>query len=258
MPSAHLPEPLAALPADLLPYATRTLPGLLLIAACWLLVRPVRDPLPRIVLLILGFVLVRDAMTPAGLWRVGAVGPVPWLRFAPEPALLAALGAVTLAATALLLRADRDLARLVRWGRMDWSTLGWGLGGGLLAAAPVLALSAAWPLDERGGAVALTVLPALAFFVLAGNLAEEVLFRGLLQGRAEWDTGPRRAAVLSAVAFAACHAFLASTVTGVGWPLLAFTLYEGLICAFLRNSRGVAAAALAHALAIFLLGSALL
>jgi hypothetical protein len=46
-------------------------------------------------------------------------------------------------------------------------------------------------------------------------------------------------------------------VTDLGWPLLAFTLYEGLICAFLRLRSGVIAAALAHGTAIFLLTSAL-
>jgi hypothetical protein len=46
-------------------------------------------------------------------------------------------------------------------------------------------------------------------------------------------------------------------VTDVGWPLLLFTLYEGLICAFLRMYRGVIPAACAHGVAIFLLGSGL-
>ncbi|MCG5219483.1 hypothetical protein [Streptosporangium sp. KLBMP 9127] len=55
----------------------------------------------------------------------------------------------------------------------------------------------------------------------------------------------------------ACHVFLASTVTVVGWQLLAFTLYEGLICAFLRLRSGVIAA-LAHGIAIFLLAGALI
>jgi membrane protease YdiL (CAAX protease family) len=131
------------------------------------------------------------------------------------------------------------------------------VGGGVLAAAPTLLLSLATPLSARGGAVAVTLLPVLLLFSLAGNLAEEVLFRGFLQGRLERDAGPVRAAVLSAVLFAACHAFLASTVTDVGWPLPAFTLYEGLICAFLRLRGGVIPAALAHGTAIFLLASGL-
>ncbi|MFE0687000.1 CPBP family intramembrane glutamic endopeptidase [Streptomyces xiamenensis] len=244
--------------SDLLTYALRILPGLGLLAFCYLLTRPLGDPLPRIAVLILGFVLVRDAMTPAGLWHIGTAGAVPWLRFTPDPALLVVCGTLTLTTTALILRTDHRLAALVPWGRADLRTLCWGLGGGLLAAAPVLALAAARPLDERGGTVALSLLPALAFFALAGNLAEEVLFRGLLQTRLEAVTGHTRATLLSAALFAACHVFLASTVTDVGWPLLAFTLYEGLICAHLRNHRGVLAAALAHALVIFLLSSALL
>ncbi|PJE95389.1 CPBP family intramembrane metalloprotease [Streptomyces carminius] len=242
---------------DLSAYTARVLPGLLSVAVCFTLVRPGRDPLLRIALLILGFLLLRDAMTPAGLWRLGAAGPVPWLRFTSDGRVLVILGVATVAVTALVLRADRELSALVRWGRPDLPTLGWGLGGGLLAAAPVLLLAVFQPLSERGGPVSPAVLPALAFFALAGNLAEEVLFRGMLQEHLERRHGPVRAALLSGLLFAACHSFLASTVTDTGRPLLLFTLHEGLICAFLRNTRGVAAAALAHGLAVFLLGSGL-
>ncbi|WP_308416834.1 CPBP family intramembrane glutamic endopeptidase [Streptomyces sp. AJS327] len=253
-------DPLASVAPDLpllLDYAARVLPGLVLVAGCFLLAGPLRDPLARIALLIGGFVLVRDAMTPVGLWRVGTTESVPWLRMLADPALLLALGGGTLAATWAVLRADRRLSALVVWGRADLPTVACGLGGGLLAAAPVLALSATVPQGERGGAVAASILPVLAFFTLTGNLAEEVLFRGLLQGRLATEMSGAQAAVCSALAFAACHAFLASTVTDAGWPLLVFTLYEGLICAFLRLRRGVLAAALAHGSAIFLLAAAL-
>jgi len=47
-------------------------------------------------------------------------------------------------------------------------------------------------------------------------------------------------------------------VTDAGPPLLLFTLYEGLICAFLRMHRGVVPAVIAHGLAIFLIGAGLL
>ncbi|MEO3804187.1 CPBP family glutamic-type intramembrane protease [Nonomuraea sp. B1E8] len=88
-------------------------------------------------------------------------------------------------------------------------------------------------------------------------LPDLLTYGGFLQGRLEQHAGAVRAASLSALLFAACHAFLASTVTDVGWPLLAFTLYEGLICAFLRLRPGVIAAALAHGITIFLLAAAL-
>ncbi|MGI5268348.1 CPBP family glutamic-type intramembrane protease [Nonomuraea sp. CA-218870] len=236
---------------DLLAYTVRVLPGLLLIGACFALAR---EPLLRIVALVLGFVLIRDAMTPLGFWRVGTAGPVPWLRFTDAPGILLVFGAATLALTATVLRLDDDLRALVRWGRPVTAIPG--LAGGALIAAPVLLLSLSTPVAERGGPVAASLLPALLFFALAGNLAEEVLFRGFLQGHLERSgPGPVRAALLSAVMFAACHAYLASTVTDLGWPLPVFTLYEGLICAFLRLRHGVVAAALAHGVAIFLLSA---
>ncbi|GAA4906667.1 membrane protease YdiL (CAAX protease family) [Nonomuraea thailandensis] len=243
---------------ELLAYGARTLPGLLLIGGCFALARGERDPLLRIVTLILGFVLIRDAMTPLGFWRLGVAGGAPWLRFTGQAGILLLFGLGTVLLTAGLLRADAGLRSLVRWGRFGPAAAGWGVGGGVLAAAPVVLLSLPTPLSGRGGAVAVTLLPVLLLFSLAGNLAEEVLFRGFLQGRLEQQFGAVRAALLSASLFAACHVFLASTVTDAGWPLLAFTLYEGLICAFLRLRSGVVAAALAHGTAIFLLAAALI
>ncbi|WP_246064161.1 CPBP family glutamic-type intramembrane protease [Nonomuraea longispora] len=141
-----------------------------------------------------------------------------------------------MALTAAVLKPDSGLRSPVRWGRLTPLTLAWDVGGGMLAAAPVL-------------------LPGLA-----GDIAEEVLFRGFLEGRLERQACAVRGVAVDPV-FAACHAchafqaFQASTVTEVGWPLLAFTRYEGLICAFLRLQSGVIAAALAHGLAIFLLAA---
>lgn len=240
---------------ELFDYTLRVLPGLALIAACFLLARSEQDPMLRILVLILGFVLIRDAMTPEGLWRIGAEGGVPWLRFADDPGLLVILGTATLAATGALVWFAPGLRALVRWGRFDLPTIALGVGGGILAAGPILCLSGTSPVEARGGAVMVSVLPAVLFMAMAGNLGEEVLFRGFLQGRLEQSLSPVRAAVLSGTLFAACHAFLASTLTDVGLPLLLFTLYEGLICAFLRMRRGVIPAACAHGLAIFLLAS---
>lgn len=242
----------------LLDYGMLVLPGLALMVLCFWLARSSRDPLLRILVLILGFVLIRDGMTPTGLWEFGVSGrSAPWLRMTDSPLILVSFGMGSLVLVALTLR-DRALRSLVVWGDARLSTLALGLAGGLLAAAPVVLLSLGTPIQERGGTVALGALPALAFMALAGNLGEEVFFRGYLQGRLEQDMAPVRAAVLSGVLFAACHSYLASTVTQVGWTLLAFTLWEGLICAFLRLRWGVIPAALAHGTAIFLLASGLL
>ncbi|OAV59821.1 CPBP family intramembrane glutamic endopeptidase [Enteractinococcus helveticum] len=239
-------------------YSLAVLPGLVLIMACFWLARTDTDPLLRIVMLVLGFILIRDGMTPAGLWDFGLVnGVVPWIRMTDNAAILMMLGAASLLLVALTL-ADKTLRALIWWGKFNLSTLALGIIGAILVVAPLFVLTAGQPLETRGGAVALSVIPALAFMTLCGNLFEEVLFRGYFQGRLLKAMSPARAAVLSGLFFAACHAYLATTVTEVGWPLLAFTLWEGLICAFLRMRRGVIPAALAHGLAIFLLSSGLI
>ncbi|MDO5644512.1 MAG: CPBP family intramembrane metalloprotease [Dermabacter sp.] len=244
--------------ATLLGYGALLIPGLMLLALCFWLARSDRDPLMRIVVLILGFILIRDAMTPTGLWEFGVVeGIVPWLRMTDNAWVLVAFGLGSLLLVISTLR-DERLRALVQWGSLNLRTIGLGILGGALAAAPILAFSWGQPIEMRGGMVAVGVLPALAFMALAGNLGEEVFFRGYLQGRLEQAMPAVRAALLSAIIFAACHAYLATTVTDVGWPLLAFTLWEGIICAFLRMYRGVIPAAIAHGLAIFLLASGLL
>lgn len=244
--------------SELSPYLLRIAPGMLLIIACFLLTTPHRDPLLRIVALILGFVLMRDAMTPAGFWSFGVSGGAPWLRFVDDPTLLVVFGVSVLLLTGLLLWRVPSLAALVRWGTADPVSLAAGVGAGLAIAVPFVLLAAGTPIEERGGAVAVGFLPVLLFFSLAGNLGEEVLFRGFLQGWLQRVYSPTRAAVTSGALFAACHAFLASTVTDVGWPLLVFTLVEGLVCAFLCQWRGVIPAAVAHGVAIFTLASGLI
>jgi membrane protease YdiL (CAAX protease family) len=241
----------------LLDYGLLLIPGLVLLVVTFWLARSDSDPLLRIVVLILGFILIRDAMTPAGLWEFGVVGgTVPWMRMSSDPFVLVAFGVGSIALVIATLR-DRALRELVKWGKPTVATIALGLGGGILAAAPIIALSFWQPIDERGGEVALAILPALAFMALAGNLGEELFFRGYLQGRLEQAMTPVRAALLSGFLFAACHAYLATTVTDVGWPLLAFTLLEGLICAFLRMRWGLIPAAIAHGVAIFLICSGL-
>ena len=175
-------------------------------------------------MLILGFILIRDAMTPLGLWRLGTVGGVvPWLRFTTDTTLLAALGVATLVLTAWVLASDQRLRALIPRQRPDLAAIGLGIAGAAAAAGPVIAIASHWPPAARGGAVALSAVPVILFFCLAGNLFEEVLFRGLLQTRLAQAMSPVRAALLSGLLFAACRIFLASTVTDLGWPLLVFT-----------------------------------
>ncbi|WP_293698244.1 CPBP family intramembrane glutamic endopeptidase [uncultured Agrococcus sp.] len=241
---------------DLLSYALLIAPGAALIVLAFLLARSA-NPLLRIMMLILGFILIRDAMTPAGLWEFGLAGPAPWLRMSDNPIVLITFGLGSLALVAATLT-DKKLRSLVRWGRMRPVPIIAGFVGGLLAAGPFVLLSLGTPIVERGGEVALATLLPLAFMAYAGNLGEEVFFRGYLQGWLEREMSKLRAALASGVIFAVCHVFLATTVTDVGWPLLLFTLVEGLICALLRMRWGVIPAAIAHGTAIFVMASGLL
>lgn len=151
------------------------------------------------------------------------------------------------------------LARLVVWVRGDpRAGILAGVMTSFLIALPVAGLNASRPAQEQGAALSATIYPALLFFSLAGNLYEEVLFRGYLQGYLEHHMSPVRAAFLSGVGFAFFHMFLATTVTHVGGQVLVFALYEGTLCAFLRNKWGVAASTVAHGGGIFLIASGLL
>jgi hypothetical protein len=158
-------------------YLLRVLPGLVLGAAV-LLLRPRR--IVRVGVYLFFFILLRDAMTPVGLWSLGTEGFF-WLRIAPSPAFLILFG--------------------------------------ILSTAAMVAVYALGYLAERRSRLV--------------------------------------AGVGSGLAFAFCHVFLASTVTGTGIPLLAFTVWEGVIAGLVGAWFGVIPATLTHGGAIFLLASGL-
>lgn len=241
-------------------YVLRVLPGLAVLGAVWFLLRGRHrdDVVLRVVVAILGFVLIRDAMTPEGFWGFGLTSAsVPWIRFADDGVLLVVLG-LTSVATVWLLTRDGALRALVDWGKPDWRALLTGLAGAAVVLAPFALLYTGVPVTGRGGTVPASLLPALAVLAYGGNLLEEVLFRGFLQGHLARHHSAARTVLLSGLFFAAGHVFLASTVTDVGWPLLLFTLVEGLVCAEVARRQGVLAATVTHGTVIFVMASGLL
>lgn len=219
-------------------------PGVLL-CGLWFWLTPKNQTGMRILILLLGFVLVRDAMTPQGLWSLTDQAQI---GFIANPLILAALGLLSLALVGLLACLAPALWALVVWRK---GNLAGGLVLGLLAGI-VIGL----PLrlyQGNGFDVDMLWLGGLLVLAYGGNALEEVLFRGVLQGYLEQHTSALRAALGSAVAFAACHGFLALSVTQVGWPILAFTLLEGVVCATLRMRYGVIAAIAAHGTIILLM-----
>lgn len=242
---------------DLFSYFIRIAPGLIIILAAFFLL-PKKQLLAKIFLLIFAFVLMRDAMTPVGFWSFNITESTMWLRFIDSPLILFVLGILSLGAAVSLLLV-RDFRSLVRWGDVrSWRTYVFGLLAGLLVASPWIVLGFNVPLEARGGAVAIGLLPALLFMALAGNFLEELLFRGFLQSYFEKHMKSIRAAVVSGLIFAVAHIFLASTVTSLGWPLLVFVLVEGLACAFVYRTYGLLSATIVHGVAIFMLASGLL
>ena len=242
--------------SQLIDYLVRVTPGFALgLALLGLIPRTLAGA--RLCIHIGLFILVRDAMTPVGLWRIGT-GPAFWLRLASDPAVLIALALASLGLVIGTKQLEPSLARSIVWwqGSRPLAALA-GLGCALLIALPVIALAYGVPIDARGGAVPPTVLVPLLIFSLCGNAYEELLFRGFLQGWLTQHTSAGRAVLLTGLAFAFGHVYLASTVTGAGVLVLAFTAYEGLICAELRRRFGLWSAVLAHGGGIFIVATGL-
>ena len=255
-------------------YGMRITPGIAALLAL-LLVLPRRAPGLRVVVYIGIFVVIRDAMTPTGLWSFGTEGFF-WLRFIDSAPLLLGFAAGSTVLVAAMLFAEPQWRRRIEWlrlppgrstGELSGSASGAlgavglaaGLAGAVLTAAPLLLIYSGVPVETRGGEVAAVLLPAIAATALLGNLYEELLFRGFLQDYLQKDLGmrPLRAAITSGLAFGAGHSFLAVTVSSVGAPLLLFATYEGILAGLIRMRWGLIPAVLSHGGAIFLLAGGL-
>lgn len=238
----------------IIPYITRIIPAVAVIGLL-ILFLPKKSIEFRITAYILLFLVTRDAMTPAGLWRFGAEGFF-WLRFSENGAALLILGALSAGLAAMILLFDAEARHLIVWWRgARIPAIVSGIAGAFIVFLPFVFLYAGSDLQSRGGMVAAGLIAPIAVMAFAGNFLEETLFRGFFQGIMETHTGSVRAALASGVMFAAGHVFLAVTLTSIGWPILIFTLYEGTVAALVRMRFGLAAATLTHGGAIFLLAS---
>ncbi len=237
-------------------YLERVGPGICLLVLFFLFVRP--GPNLRIVMYIFAFVLVRDAMTPLGLWSFGAVNGALWIRLSADPAFLVVFGIASLLLVMGLYALDKKNRHHLAWfqnGRLTGIFAG--IAGALIIVVPCALLYHGIEIELRGGPVASALLPATFVFALLGNFLEEGLFRGYVLGWLKNTHGPMIAGTGSGLVFALCHVFLATTVTGVGVPLLAFTVWEGMIAGLVGARFGIVPASLAHGGAIFILGSGL-
>ncbi|MNM08586.1 CAAX amino terminal protease self- immunity [compost metagenome] len=222
-----------------------------LVCAALLLAVPGTVPLLRVLVHILFFVLARDAMTAHGYWQVAAGG----LRFTAPPLVLLALGIMSLGLLVGTCWLESEARRQIRWlGMRPALSVLLGVAGACVIVAMASGLKALAGLPSLAP-VAPSLLPMLLGFALAANCYEELLFRGLLQQQLRAWLPAWRAALVSGLLFGLCHAFLATTVTQVGAPILVFTVIEGVVAGLVYCRAGFLGASLAHGLAIFALAA---
>lgn len=232
----------------------RIFPGMA-VAALMLILIPRKLLFFRISIYIMIFIFIRDAMTPAGLWSFGTEGFF-WIRFVQDPATLILFGLSSIGFVFAMNRIDPACGELIEWiSRDKIKALLTGAAGAVLVVLPVAVYYMNIDISIRGGVVPSAMIPAIFIISFGGNFYEEALFRGYVQGYLEKkeSIGRMKAAVISGVMFSFCHIFLASTVTSIGYPILIFALYEGIIAAFVRMKYGMIPATITHGGAIFLL-----
>ncbi len=240
----------------LVQYVMKVLPGLLAAGLLFVFIRPERKL--RIVLYILMFVLVRDAMTPMQLWFIGKTKGVLWIRILSNPSFLVLFAVCSLIIVLLLTVFDRENSKHISWysdTRIIASFFGF-VGAGIVVL-PYFFLYRGIDIGLRGGAVPAGLLIPLLIFAFCGNLVEELLFRGYVISCIVSSRSILYKGFLSGLVFAVCHVFLATTVTDVGIPLLVFTLWEGTIAGIIGVRYGLIPATLTHGGAVFLLSSGL-
>lgn len=238
-------------------YLLMLIPGLVLAVVLFLFLNRAH-PLLHLFLFVAVFIFTRDAMTPLGLWSIGREGFL-WIRFIDDRIALLILGFSSIGLVFLMQTISPELATRVEWFEGNNRALGIlvGILGAVVASLPLILAYVVLgvPMESRGGAVPLQLLPFVLFIALSANLYEEVLFRGYMYG---WLTGeesmkPAPAGLLSGVFFSFGHVFLAYNVTNVGISVLVFALWEGCLAGLVRSWFGVIPAVLTHGLAVFLL-----
>jgi membrane protease YdiL (CAAX protease family) len=254
---------------DLVGYAIRVAPAIVLVVALYLLMRGEKALPLRIMVVVVGFLVIRDTLITFGVWGYGlANGWLPYVRFVHDPFLVTYFAVGSVLTAAILVVIERDGYKLLWWGRFNWRAIVWGLGGGLVIGG-VLALAYTFggvPLAQRGGPLAHDMLWPMVAVAIFGNLTEDVLVRGYIQGYLGTVLSPVRAAIGSGLFYAFFHLFLAIEIITVfpmpglhlGIPILVFALFDGLVCAFVRMKAGLIPAAVSHGLGVLVLATGLI
>ena len=221
----------------------------------------------RVAVLMVMVVVLRDSLTPTGIWSFGGGRGGYWLRFSDDWVVLAALSAAGLLFFAFLNAWQADLCSVVVWRKRGSAlvtgmlslacacvgVLPFGLLNLVLRSGPAAAsgTTLTWTLPPPPAL--LVLFPANLAFASIGSLLEELLFRGMVQGLLEPAMGVHGSIAPSALLYTLAHGFVASAVSDMGLPVYAFSLWLGLVLGKLRAERGTAPCVLAHALVLVVL-----
>ena len=177
-------------------YARYLAPGVLLFGL-WFALTPRALSALRILILLMAFVLLRDALTPLGIWSLSGEMQI---AFSGNAFVLAALGGLSLLSIVVLARIAPELWQWVR-GTIGNPAVG-------LAVALAVGCLIGVPLRLYQGIEASAIpgywvwLPGMVVLAYGANALEEVLFRGFLQGYLEQQVTPLRAALERAASVA--------------------------------------------------------
>ena len=223
----------------------------------WTLIFQIPEPIYPLSLFLqfFSFIYVRDALLPAGLWTIRAEleTGVFEMKFIEDIYALSALCVLCIFNAGLMYYTNKVVLPLKSMRIELLRNCAVGVGFSLLIYYPVYLYRQLSPMVVLSNLQNNPPLSAAVLGIcLCGNLVEEVLYRGFLARYLKsYGVSMLRSIFIQASMFAVLHMYLAFIVTDVGVPVLVFTFYEGLICAYLENRYGLAASTVAHGLAIF-------
>ena len=195
------------------------------------------------------FIFARDAMIPTGLWTITRDMQMKFTSDAPALIIIALL---SLFCACLMYMVNKTYTPVTLFRSTPLISVCAGVIISLVICFPVYLLRKLQAADQLQSNLGVGLILANLGICLAGNLTEEILYRSFLASYFKGiGISATRSMLLQASTFAVCHIYLAFVLTKTGIPIIVFTFYEGLLCAYLEHWHGLVSSALAHGLAIF-------
>jgi hypothetical protein len=210
---------------------------------------------------LLVFIFVRDSMITTGCWSIKSNLE---MKFIENPSFLYIVSVLCLCQTFLIYFVNCKYLQIVMTRTYISKNLLFGCGGALLIYLPVFIFKNVIG-AKHDSSFDFNLIFANLCIALTGNFTEEILFRSyLISYLKSLNTtssisgdiiSNTQCIMLSGLAFAAFHVYLAYIVTETGTMVIVFTLYEGIICALLESNQGLIASTVAHGIAIFFIST---